>query len=306
MYNVSNTNGAGDIIGCIICEETKRDIEFKITGENKNGFVTAEGILQEADEINRNRRYYPLEEISAAIMNPRQQELVSTGNFKGEAGHPLDKSLARQQKIDPQCEQIWYTKLWMDGPYVMGHFRGTNNDLGRSLNDDLKDGQKPSVSLRALGSLLNENGRATVRNMQIVTYDRVYFPSHSKAYMTKLLTTESANGVDSQIKKYIIDESSNMFSKQEEVDFLSEHGNSVDTADNFIVPLRQEEISAYIMNESSNVRSILNSFDIFYESTSFDPISRQVTMKTRLGDTIHLNLETAVSREIMHGISDLF
>ena len=97
-----------------------------------------------------------------------------------------------------------------------------------------------------------------------------------------------------------------MFSKQEEVDFLSEHGNSVDTADNFIVPLRQEEISAYIMNESSNVRAILNSFDIFYESTSFDPISRQVTMKTRLGDTIHLNLETAVSREIMHGISDLF
>ena len=110
---MSNKNGLGDLIGCIICEETRTDIEFKITGENKNGFVIAEGILQEADEINRNRRYYPVEEITAAIMNPRQQELVSTGNFKGEAGHPLDKSLARQQKIDPQCEQIWYTKLWM-------------------------------------------------------------------------------------------------------------------------------------------------------------------------------------------------
>lgn len=301
---MSNKNGMGDLIGCIICEETSTDIEFKITGENKNGFVIAEGILQEADEINRNRRYYPVEEITAAIMNPRQQELVSTGNFKGEAGHPLDKSLARQQKIDPQCEQIWYTKLWMDGPYVMGHFRGTNNDLGRSLNDDLKDGQKPSVSLRALGSLLNENGRATVRNMQIVTYDRVYFPSHSKAYMTKLVTTESA-GSDG-IKKYIIDEGSNMFSKQKEVDFLSEHGNSVDTNDNFIAPLTQNEINNFILSESSNIRSVLNSFDIFYESMEYDPYNRTVSMKTRLGDTIHLNLETAVSREIMNGISDLF
>lgn len=301
---MSNKNGLGDLIGCIICEETRTDIEFKITGENKNGFVIAEGILQEADEINRNRRYYPVEEITAAIMNPRQQELVSTGNFKGEAGHPLDKSLARQQKIDPQCEQIWYTKLWMDGPYVMGHFRGTNNDLGHSLNDDLKDGQKPSVSLRALGSLLNENGRATVRNMQIVTYDRVYFPSHSKAYMTKLVTTESA-GSDG-IKKYIIDEGSNMFSKQKEVDFLSEHGNSVDTNDNFIAPLTQNEINNFILSESSNIRSVLNSFDIFYESMEYDPYNRTVSMKTRLGDTIHLNLETAVSREIMNGISDLF
>lgn len=301
---MSNKNGLGDLIGCIICEETRTDIEFKITGENKNGFVIAEGILQEADEINRNRRYYPVEEITAAIMNPRQQELVSTGNFKGEAGHPLDKSLARQQKIDPQCEQIWYTKLWMDGPYVMGHFRGTNNDLGRSLNDDLKDGQKPSVSLRALGSLLNENGRATVRNMQIVTYDRVYFPSHSKAYMTKLVTTEST-GSDG-IKKYIIDEGSNMFSKQKEVDFLSEHGNSVDTNDNFIAPLTQNEINNFILSESSNIRSVLNSFDIFYESMEYDPYNRTVSMKTRLGDTIHLNLETAVSREIMNGISDLF
>ena len=301
---MSNKNGLGDLIGCIICEETRTDIEFKITSENKNGFVIAEGILQEADEINRNRRYYPVEEITAAIMNPRQQELVSTGNFKGEAGHPLDKSLARQQKIDPQCEQIWYTKLWMDGPYVMGHFRGTNNDLGRSLNDDLKDGQKPSVSLRALGSLLNENGRATVRNMQIVTYDRVYFPSHSKAYMTKLVTTESA-GSDG-IKKYIIDEGSNMFSKQKEVDFLSEHGNSVDTNDNFIAPLTQNEINNFILSESSNIRSVLNSFDIFYESMEYDPYNRTVSMKTRLGDMIHLNLETAVSREIMNGISDLF
>ena len=179
------------LVGCIICEETNSNVEFKIQSENKNGFVLAEGVLQKGNEINRNRRYYPVEELRRSINSPRQQELIKTGNFKGEAGHPLDKTLARQSKVDPQCEQVWYTKLWMDGDLVMGHFRGTNNDLGRSFNDDLKDGQLPSFSLRALGSLVNENGRMTVRNMQMVAYDRVYFPSHPGAYTTKILTTES-------------------------------------------------------------------------------------------------------------------
>lgn len=151
-----------DIVGALICEETKAEVEFKVKDENKNGFVIAEGILQEGNEVNRNRRYYPTQELAAGIMAPKQQELIKSGNFKGEAGHPLDTSLTRQAKIDPTNEQVWYQKLWMDGDYVMAHFRGTNNALGRSFNDDLKDGQRPSFSLRALGSLVNEMVRGSV------------------------------------------------------------------------------------------------------------------------------------------------
>ena len=204
-----------NIVGCILCEETNTNVEFKIKDENKNGFIIAEGILQQGDEVNRNRRYYPTEELAKAVNNPRQQELISTGNFKGEAGHPTDTSLGRQAKIDPTLEQVWYTKLWMDGDYVMGQFRGTNNELGRSFNADLKDGQRPSFSLRAVGSLVNENGKMTVRNMQMITYDRVYFPSHSKAYMTKIITTESAIGLaDTSVKRYDIDENNYFYIKR--------------------------------------------------------------------------------------------
>lgn len=293
-----------NIVGSIICEETKTNVEFKIQSENKNGFVLAEGIIQEGDEINRNRRFYPTEELRLGIMAPRQQELVRSGNFKGEAGHPLDKTLARQQKIDPEHEQVWYTKLWMDGNYVMAHFRGTNNDLGRSFNDDLKDGQLPSFSLRALGSLVNEGGRMTVRNMQIVTYDRVYFPSHSKAYTTKLLTTESADG--SEQKKYYIAETASYFSKkQEELNTLTEAGNSV-VSDSFVTPLTQQEVNNFILSESVNLRQVINNFDVLYESIELSPSGDMVKMKTRLGDTINLMLETAVSREIMNGVSEYF
>jgi hypothetical protein len=285
-------------VGCIITEETTANVEFKIQSENKNGFVLAEGVVQRGNEVNRNRRYYPTEELRRALNAPRQKELVETGNFKGEAGHPLDKTLARQSKVDPQCEQVWYKKLWMEGDLIKAHFRGTNNDLGRSFNDDLKDGQLPSFSLRALGSLVNENGRMTVRNMQMVAYDRVYFPSHPGAYTTKIITTESAGEKEIYIPKYFE-------AKKEEIQSIQEAGNSVESP-NVVTPLTQDEVNNFILSESTNLRNVINQFDIFYESIEVNPNMRSVTMTTRLGDKIYLSLETAVSREIINGISDMF
>lgn len=288
-------------VGYIICEETATNVEFKLTAENKNGFVLAEGILQRGNETNRNRRYYPLDELRRSVNAPKQQELVKTGNFKGEAGHPLDKTLARQSKVDPQCEQVWYTKLWMEGDYVKGHFRGTNNDLGRSFNDDLKDGQLPSFSLRALGSLVNENGRMTVRNMQMVAYDRVYYPSHPSAYTQKIITTESA-GI--RIAPQLLNNLHNVM-EQKEIKLLQEAGQEV-TTPNILIPLKQEEVNSFILTESANVREIINTFDVFYESMQYDPNTQQVQMKTRLGDTIGMSIEKAVSRQIMNGIASMF
>lgn len=296
---MAQQTATGNAIGYIICEETNTNVEFKVTGENKNGFVLAEGILQRANEINRNKRYYPVEELKRAISSPKQQELVRTGNFKGEAGHPLDKTLARQSKVDPQCEQVWYTKLWMEGDYVKGQFRGTNNDLGRSFNDDLKDGQLPSFSLRALGSLVNENGRMTVRNMQMVAYDRVYYPSHPSAYTQKIITTESAYSAEAIGRRIHEHE------KNEQAVSLQEAGQGI-YAPNMLIPMSQQEVNSFILTESTNLRRVINTFDIFYESMQYQPETNSVVMKTRLGDTINLSLEKAVAREIMNGICDIF
>lgn len=189
----------------------------------------------------------------------------------------------------------------MEGDAVKAHFRGTNNDLGRSFNDDLKDGQRPSFSLRALGSLVNENGRMTVRNMQIVTYDRVYFPSHPGAYTTKIVTIESA-GSKSYQDIYI---PKNFEAKRDEILALREAGNSVESP-NIVTPLTQQEVSNFILSESTNLRNVINQFDIFYESIEVNPDMRSVTMTTRLGDKIYLSLETSVSRDIINGVSEMF
>lgn len=292
-------------IGCIICEETKNEVEFKITDEHRNGFLVAEGVLQEGNEVNRNRRYYPMEELKKAIVSPRVQELVESGNLKGEAGHPTDTSLARQAKVDPTLEQVWYLKLWTDGNFVKGRFRGTNNDLGKSFNEDLRCGQKPSFSLRAVGSLVNENGRLTVRKMQMITYDRVYFPSHSKAYTTRIITTESGLSPIT-FQRYDIEPEDYFHVKASEINKLSEAGNIVDCTEDIITPLTKSEMNGYLLSESNRVESVLNTFDILYESVNLNPEMRTVSMKTKQGDTIEVYLEQAVQKEIIAGIGELF
>lgn len=297
-----------DVIGCMLCEASTAEVEFKVKSEDKNGYIIAEGILQEGDEVNRNRRYYPTDELRRSIMSSRTQELVESGNLKGEAGHPTDTSLARQAKVDPTLEQVWYLKLWMDGNFVKGRFTGTSNALGRSFNEDLRRGQRPSFSLRAVGSLVNENGRMTVRKMQMITYDRVYFPSHSKAYTSHIVATESA-GIGSILnpyKQYQINEDNYFYAKAGEIQKIAEAGNSVDVDEDIITPLTQAEMSNYIMNESSRIDKVLDTFDILYESMTLDPLMKTVTMKTKYGDKISVYLEQAVQKEILHEVNNLF
>jgi hypothetical protein len=269
----------------IICESSKQDVEFNIVNQNRN-FVIAEGIIQEAEEENRNRRCYGHDDLFKEIHSPKQQELVTSGNFKGEAGHPSANDLARQQKVDPTLEQVWYTKLWMEGNYVKAHFRGTNNELGRSFNDDLMDGQKPSFSLRALGTIMQERGKAYVRNIKIITYDRVYYPSHPKAYTTKIIS----EGVSKGNEKYIY-----------VPEKVSEAGNIqlVEEGFQIITPITNSSVRNYIMAESANLNTIINNFDTFYESIQLSEDGREVTLIDKNYDRIVVPLERHVQNEIM-------
>lgn len=294
-------------VGCILCEETMTSVEFKIKGEDKLGFVTAEGVVQEGNEVNRNRRFYPTEELGRNVSSSRTRELVETGNFKGEAGHPTDTSLARQAKVDPRYEQVWYKKLWMDGDYVKAWFTGTSNELGKSFNDDLKRGQKPSFSLRAVGALTNENGRMTVRNMQMIAYDRVYFPSHSKAYTSHIIATEAVVGMPQVANlRYTIPDDEYFAAKINEINMLAECGNILDGNGCIETPLTQSEMNSYLLAESGRVIDVINTFDILYESMTLDPTMKTVSMKTKAGDTIYLSLEEAVQKEITFGIAEMF
>lgn len=233
----------------VINEAAEKVVSCETVNVNRNGFVTAEGILQVGEKENRNRRFYSTEDLHSEIYSDRIRELVTTGNFKGEAGHPLDLNLSRQQKVDGTLEQVWFTKLWMEGPLVKAHFRGTNNELGRSFNEDLRDGQKPSFSLRSIGSIKNNGGRNQVTNLRIICYDRVYFPSYPDAY-TDHIVTESAFMDDLKL--------TNMNEDMQRK--IVESGNSL-MVESAVSPIINDEVRKVIMKESYNLNAMCEAFD---------------------------------------------
>jgi len=263
-------------IGYMICETaaTPKDAEIKVIDETKSGKVVIEAILQDLEVKNRNGRWYGLSDLSPEITSDRTQELVDSGNFKGENGHPMSKDIARQQTIEPKYVCCKYTKLWLDGRDVKAHVRGTNNQAGAEFDADIRDGEKPSFSLRALGTVENTARGAEVKNVKIITYDRVIYPSHKRAYMTN-----------------IVSESTILNNCNENKIVLQENDKGL------FVPINNQQVIDYIKTESCNIKNIVESFEFIYDDiTLLENGNVQLTDKE--GTTFVVHLETYIEKEI--------
>lgn len=262
-------------LGHIIMESAQRVEEHRIVGES-NGKIIAEGYLQtELSKKNRNGRIYGVPGIKKEVEGPRIKELKTTGNLKGENGHPSDNSLAVQQTINPDKVCVKYLDVWMDGDNVASRYCGTNNDRGEAFDKDLACGELPSFSLRCLGSLSQRGGLIYVENPRIVTWDRVYYPSHEKAYTTKIVGEASDNR-----EKF-----------HQEATSLTESG--------IIVPITTDSMRNFIKHESANVHNIMNSFDTLLESLQIVEDGRYAQIVTKQGQTLIINLENYVQNQIM-------
>lgn len=269
-YMINESTVPPDAISCDIIKKDK-------------DFLIAETVLQVAEVLNRNRRYYTTEDLHREIYGDRVKELVKTFNLKNELGHPLDMNLARQQKIDESMSCSVILKIWMDGPVVKAWVRGTNNDYGRTFNEDLKCGAKPAYSLRSLGSIKIVNGRSCVTNLRLITYDKVIYPSYSQAYVQGLV--ESANGITTL---------------QELQESVTSKGNGLymSDTDNFIAPIMNEDVVKMILKESADVYTICNDFSPFYQSIKVNQEGTQVTMITDDYQTIIVPLNKFVQNQI--------
>ena len=233
--------------------------------------VIGEGILQTAEEENRNGRCYLHNDLLREINCARTKELLSTGNMLSENGHPMDTNMIRQQTIDPNNTVARFLKIWMDGNNVMAQFKGTNNAKGEEFDQDLREGVLPSWSLRALGSLANKDGRNVVENLRLVTWDRVIYPSHPHAYTTRVVTESAADAID--------------------LSLMNNNG--------MLIPVTNEAVMSYIKNESANIKNLLTQIDFMYESTRL--ISRdKVQLISKAGDIFIVNLENHISNEIQN------
>ena len=262
-------------IGYVILESAPIEVpEARVISETGKR-VIGEGIIQTAEEENRNGRCYLHHDLLREINCPRTKELLSTGNMLAENGHPMDTNMVRQQTIEPNNTVARFLKIWMDGNNVMAQFKGTNNSKGEEFDQDLREGVRPSWSLRALGSLSNQGGRNVVENLRVITWDRVIYPSHPNAYTTRLVT-ESAIAAKAAIER-------------------AEHMNK----NGMLIPITNESVLSYIKTESANISALLNQIDFMYESAKLIG-TNQVQLVAKTGDIFVVNLEHHISNELQN------
>lgn len=267
-----------DNLGYVIIETsfTPEIDNMKIIKEDGDR-VIGEGVLQEANAKNRNGRFYDSRDLFPELTCPRTLELISTGNMKAENGHPLSKDLVRQQTIDPNNTVAVFLKFWTEGDLVMGWFIGDENEKGAAFDRELRKGRKPSWSLRALGNIQNTRRGAEVKNIKIITYDRVIYPSHDKAY-TRGLLSESASMVNTnESRLYIPDNDTGM-----------------------IEPITNESVIKYIQAESANMKVFKEFFDLDYDSMRLINGGKQVQLTDKIGSVYVMNLESYIHDEIMN------
>jgi hypothetical protein len=262
-------------IGYIICESDITSAEVTNVVGNTSGKIIAEGIIQTADERNRNGRFYPKEELFPQLVAPRTLELLNAGYLRAEMGHPLSKELIRQQTIDDTRTCARFLKLWTEGLNVWARFTGTNNEHGKAFMADLAEGCKPAWSLRALGSIENTRRGAEVRNLKVITWDQVIYPSHPGAY-TQRIVSESAGVRDFDTK-----------------------------GESLIIPLTNKQVLNYIRSESANLKFMTECFDFMYDSININESNSTVTLTGKDGDIMVVNLETHIHNEIMNYCSEV-
>lgn len=268
-------------LGYMILEEPNLAQDTKIVGKSSvNNRSIGEGTLQEANETNRNGRDYDKQDLFPALKDPRLKELLNAKSLFAEDGHPLDKTLARQQTIYRPLRCASYLSIWTEGNFIKSRFKGTNNQLGEEFDMDLKDGVIPAFSLRALGTVQNKNGKVFVKNLRIITWDVVVYPSHPRAYMTKIVS-ESANmakdaGVGANQRVY-------------DENWKGE-----------LSPILTEQAIDFIKQESTNIKLFTNVFETLGNKVSLCEGGTKLQLVTANGSVARINIENYITNEIMN------
>lgn len=268
-------------VGDAVLSNGKTAREIKEIG----GHVVIETIVQAANRTNRNKRKYPDKELFPQLVCNRTNELVRSGNMKSENGHPLSKDLARQQTIDPNNTCSVFTKFWTDGELVMAHTYGDFNRIGDDFDRQVRNGQMPSWSLRALGTLVPTKDGTEVRGMKIITYDRVIFPSHPEAY-TQGFVYESAV---LEAEQELCQEGSRLIVPKDDP--------------GIVIPILNESVIEYIKSESANLKYLKEDFDFMYNNIEVMKNrytgSSSVKLTDNEGSVFIVNLESYIMDDIM-------
>lgn len=131
------------------------------------------GVFMQADVKNRNKRVYPVSEMSNAV-NQAQEVIKENGGIFGELDHPQTLTI----NMDRISHAI--TELHMNGNNVYGKAKLLKTPMGTIAEELGKSGVRYGVSSRGAGQV-NE-GDGMVSGFVFVTADLVATPSAPGAF----------------------------------------------------------------------------------------------------------------------------
>ena len=153
-----------------VCQDLLTEAE---KGFVRGGGMILSGKLQEADVQNGNGRVYPLPILSREI--GKYNKIVADNRALGELDHP-DSSIVNLANVSHMV-----TKIWMDGPAVMGKIKVLTTPAGQILKSLIEANVKIGISSRGLGSVRGGGGKTYVEDdFQLIAFDIVSEPSTTK------------------------------------------------------------------------------------------------------------------------------
>lgn len=249
----------------------------KVVDTNGLNYVRFSTCLQDFNGYNRNRRKWPAEIVKAMAEASTVQELIRMNSFVGEAGHPVPDNgqvtMERICNIDPLKTSHRFTKLFWPNPNELHGICETLDEgvgsPGYRMMRNILQGVVPAFSLRSLvPQRKNPDGSKDVIGVgRMICYDRVYLPSHEKAYMD----------VDMPVSQVV-------------------------TKPEYKVVM--ESFADHVMSHSDKIRSIIDDMEPAMESASFDPKTNLISVKTEEG-RIFVAPEMKYRKEIHSALESL-
>jgi hypothetical protein len=136
-----------------------------------------------AEGVNRNNRLYPINEMQREVERYRT-EMISTARAMGELNHPTNADV----DLERACHLV--TELKQDGNVFYGKSKVLNTPCGLIVKSLINDGVRVGMSSRALGQLVESNGKNVVKDMRLVAVDCVADPSFPKAFVNGILESK--------------------------------------------------------------------------------------------------------------------
>lgn len=159
---------------------THGGITLNLNESSDRGLTKFRGKFQEAEAVNKNKRMYPHEVLSANVT--ALNECVRARGLVGELDHPED-SIIHFEKASHVV-----TRLWWEGNVLMGEGEILNTPHGKILKALINDGVRVGISSRGVGSgKVNENGILVIgESYKLITFDAVADPSTFAAFQQKV------------------------------------------------------------------------------------------------------------------------